>query len=104
MKMTLFQVGKQAVFPEFSKDLPDSFHVTLAGVFGVNHDVIEVHDNKNIKFFRYDCVDISLEAAEGVGKTEKHDLILEMVIPRSESCFSLVTLPNSHLMICVCQV
>ena len=51
MKMTLFQVGKQAVFPEFSKDLPDSFHVTLAGVFGINQDIIKVHDDENIKFF-----------------------------------------------------
>ena len=52
MKTTLFQVGKQAVFPEFSEDPPDSFHVNLAGVFGVNQDVIKVHDDENIKFFR----------------------------------------------------
>ena len=51
MKTTLFQVGKQAVFPEFSEDPPDSFYVTLAGVFSVNQDVIEVHNNENIKFF-----------------------------------------------------
>ena len=51
MKTTLFQVGKQAVFPEFSEDPPDNFHVTLAGVFDVNQDVIKVHDDNNIKFF-----------------------------------------------------
>ena len=50
--MTLFQVSKQAVFPEFIKDPPDSFYVTLAGVFGINQDVIEVHNDQNIKFFR----------------------------------------------------
>ena len=52
MKTTLFQVGKQAVFLEFPKNPQDSFHVTLSGVFGVNQNVIEVHDNENIKFFR----------------------------------------------------
>ena len=51
MKTILFQVGKQAVFPEFSKDLPDSFHVTLAGTFSINQDVIEIYNDKNIKFF-----------------------------------------------------
>ena len=52
MKTTLFQVCKQAVFPKFSKNPPGSFHVTLAGVFDVNHNIIEVHDDINIKFFR----------------------------------------------------
>ena len=51
MKIILFQVNKQAVFSEFSEDLLYSFHVTLAGVFGVNQDVIKVYDDKNIKFF-----------------------------------------------------
>ena len=51
MKTTLFQVGKQDVFLVFSEDPPDSFHVTLAGVFDVNQDVIEVHNHENIKFF-----------------------------------------------------
>ena len=49
--MTLFQVGKQVVFPEFSKNLPDSFYLTLAGVFSVNQNVIKVHNDKNINFF-----------------------------------------------------
>ena len=52
MKTTLFQFSKQAVFPEFSEDLPDSFYVTLASVFYVNQDIIKIHDDKNIKFFR----------------------------------------------------
>ena len=104
MKTTLSQVNKQAVFPEFSKDSPDSFHVTLAGVFGINQDVIEVDDNENIKFFHKDFVDVSLEAGRFVRRSERHDLILEIAVPCSEGYFPLVTLPNSHLMICVCQV
>ena len=51
MKTTLFQVGKQAIFLEFSKDLPEGFYVTLAGVFVINQDVIKVYNNENIKFF-----------------------------------------------------
>ena len=66
MKATIFQVGKQAVFPEFSKDPLNSFHVTLASVFSVNQDIIEVHDNKNIKFFYKNFVDIVLKAGGGI--------------------------------------
>ena len=55
-------------------------------------------------FFSKDFVDVSLEAGGGVRKTEKHDLILEIAVPHLEDCFLLVILPNSHSMICVCQV
>ena len=92
------------MFPEFFEDPPDSFYVTLAGVFGVNQNVIEVHNDKNIKFFHQDFVDVSLEAGGGIRKTEKHDLILKMAILRLECYFPLVTLPNFHLIICVYQV
>ena len=99
MKMTLFQVGKQAVVPEFSKNQPDSFYMTLAGICCVNQDVIEVPDDKKVKFVHQDFVDVLLEAGRGVGKTESHDLILEIAVSRLESCFPLVILLNSHLMI-----
>ena len=39
------------MFPVFSKNSPDSFYMILVGVFGVNQDVIKVHNDKNIKFF-----------------------------------------------------
>ena len=51
MKTTFFQVGKQAVFSKFSENLPDSFYVTLASIFDVNQDIIEVYNDENIKFF-----------------------------------------------------
>ena len=44
--------------------------MTLAGVFSINQNVIEVYDEENIKFFRLDFVDVSLKAGGGVGKTE----------------------------------
>ena len=52
MKITLFQVGKQTVFLKFAKNLSDSFYITLASIIGMNQNIIEVHNDKNIKFFR----------------------------------------------------
>ena len=51
MKIIFFQIGKQVVFPEFSKDQPDNFYVTIAGVSDVNQNVIKVYDDENIKLF-----------------------------------------------------
>ena len=92
------------MFPKFSKDPPNAFYVTLAGVFGVNQDIIEVHEDENIKMFYLNFVDIALEADEGVEKTKRHDLVLEIAIPCLKNCFPLVILSNSYLMICVCQI
>ena len=104
MKTTLFQVDKQVVFSEFSKEPLDSFHVTLTSIFGINQDVIEVYNNKNIKFFRQDFVNIALEAGGGVKRTKRHNLVLEIVVPYLKNCFPLVTLLDTHLMICVYSV
>ena len=92
------------MFPEFSKDPSDSFHVTLSGVFGINQDVIKVYNDKNIKFFCKNLVDVSLEAGGGVGNTERHNLILKMAVTYSEGYFPFVILSNSHSLICIHQV
>ena len=99
MKTTLFRAGKQTVFLEFSKNLPDRFYITLASIFDVNQDVIKVYNDENIKFFCQDFVNVALKVGGGIRITKKHDLVLEMAVPRLEDCFSLVTLTNSHLMI-----
>ena len=104
IKTILFQVGKQVVFPKLSKDSSDSFYMILAGVLSVNCDIIKVENNKNIKFFYWNFVNIAIKAGRGIGKTKKYDLIFKIAVPRSESCILLVTIPSSHLMICVCQV
>ena len=92
------------MFLEFSKDPLNGFYDSLAGVFALNQNVIEVHNDKNIKFFCKNFIDVALEAAGGVKKTKRHDLVLKMAVPRSDGCFLLVTLPNSYSIICICQV
>ena len=66
MEMTLFQVGKQAILPETIKHPPHRFHLTLALVLGIDEDVIQVHDNEDIKLFCQDLIDITLEAGRSV--------------------------------------
>ena len=92
------------MFPEFSKDQPDSFCMILADVFGINQNIIKVYNNKNSKFFYLDFVDIALDASKGIEKIERYNLVFEIAILHLEDCFPLITIPNSYLIICVSQV
>ena len=40
MKLTLFQIDKQAIFLWNIQDLPHGFHVTLTLILGIDEDVI----------------------------------------------------------------
>ena len=63
MKMTLFEVGKKAVFPQFVQHPADSIDVSLACIFGVDQDVIQVNNHENVEFFGQDLIDVTLEAS-----------------------------------------
>ena len=77
--------------------------MTLSSVFDVNQNVIKVYNNKNIKFFYQDFVDIALEACGSIVKIEKYDLVIKIAVPQLQDCFLLVIFSNSHSMICIWQ-
>ena len=62
IKPTLLQIGKQVIFPQKVQHLLYGFHVTLAWILGIDEDVIQIHDDKDIELFYQDLVDIILEA------------------------------------------
>lgn len=66
--------------------------------------MIEVYNDKNVKFFYYDSIDLVLKAGKSVEKTKKYNLILEIAIAYLENCFLVVIFSNSHLIICIYQI
>ena len=62
MKATLFENGKKAVFPQFVQHPADSIDVSLARIFGVNQDIIQINNHKNVEFFGEDLIDVTLKA------------------------------------------
>ena len=68
----------------------------LASIFGINHNVISVHNDKNIKFFYQNFVNIALEAGEGIKKNKKYNFVLEIAVLRLKGSFPLITPLNSH--------
>ena len=73
-------------------------------VFGVDKDIIQIHNNKDIKRFRKDLIDIALEYCRNVGQFKKYYLILEMTVSSPESSFLLISFVNSHPMIGIGEV
>ena len=104
MKTTLLEVGKNAIFPQFRKNLYNNINVTLAWDFGIDENVIEVKNNKDIKFLNQDLVNIALEAGRCIGQPKKHYLVLEMAASSPESRLLFIALFYSHPMVSTCGI
>ena len=61
------------------------------------------NNDEDVELLGQDLVDVTLEAGRSVGKTERHDLVLEVAIPGSESRLPFVTFAYLHSMISVRQ-
>ena len=51
MEPTSLHIGKQAIFPQKIQYPPRGLHVTLTLILSVDKDVIQIHDDKDIKLF-----------------------------------------------------
>ena len=65
-------------------------------VFSIDENTIKVYNNKNIKFFCQNLVDIALKHDWYVGQTKKHYLILKITIMGHESYLLFITFSNSY--------
>ena len=66
MELTLFQIGKPAIFLQKIWHLPYGFHMTPSLIFSVDENIIQTYNNKDIKLFYQDLIDISLEAGQSI--------------------------------------
>lgn len=71
METAVYQIGKKAMFLEFSEDPPDHFNVIQARVLAIDQNFAQTHDNKineqtyhdeDIKLFGEDLIDIASKA------------------------------------------
>ena len=73
-------------------------------IFGVDDDIIQIYNNKDIKLFRKDLIDVALECCRSISQSKKHHLIFEMTVSGPESSLSLISFANSHPVICTGKV
>ena len=70
--------------------------VAFSLVFGIDEDIIKIHNDKDIKFFCKDLIDVALECYQSVSQSKKHHLILKMVVSSPESSLLLISFANSY--------
>ena len=103
MKITLLKFGKKAVFPQFFENPLNDIGVSLAWVLGIDEDIIEVNNDKDIKFLGQDLVNIALEAGWCVEEPEKHYLVLEVVVLSLKGRFLFIALFYLHIIVSTCE-
>ena len=62
MKPTFLQVGKQQEFPELFQNLLYNYNVTISVITSVDKDVVQIHNDKDIKLLNKDFVDKLMKA------------------------------------------
>ena len=67
MKLAFFQIGKKLILEQKIKYLLHGLYMTVVFIFGVNEDVIQVNNDKNIELLGQDLINIALEAGRSVG-------------------------------------
>ena len=73
--------------------------MTISVIISVDQNVIQIYNDKNVKFLGKNLDDISLEAYWYVCQTKKHHLILKVTLLGPECGFPLVFFADFHSMV-----
>ena len=68
-------------------------------IFGIDENIIQIYNDKDIKFFHKNFIDVALECIWSIGQSKRHYLILEVTVSSPESSLLLIFFANSHPMI-----
>ena len=71
----------------------------FAFTFGIDKDIIKVHNHENIELFCQDCIDIALKCDWCIGQSKTYHLVLKIAIADSENSFSFIAFFDLYLMI-----
>ena len=77
--------------------------MTLLRIFGIDENVILINDDKDVKLFNQDLIDITLETRRSI-RLERHHLILKMAIASLESRLLYVVFFDSYSMIGISEI
>ena len=78
--------------------------VLFSLIFCIDKDIIQIHNSKNIKFFREDLIDVVLKDGRNISESKKHHLILKIIVFGLKSYFPLIFFANPHPVIGTCEV
>ena len=73
-------------------------------MININENVIQMHNDKDVKLLSKYLVDVSLEAYWCVCQTKRHHLVLKVTVSSLERGLPLVSFADSYLMVCTSKV
>lgn len=104
LKSTFSHVDEKLVFLEPIQALAYDLHMRPTRVFSIDQNIIQIHDDKNVKLFGKNFINIALEASWSIWKIERLNLVLKITIWGPENSFLFFAFSNSHLLVGTSQV
>ena len=66
----------------------------LTKIFNLDKNIIQIYNNKNIKFFYKNFINKFLKCSQSIKKLKKYNLKFKMVISNLKICFSSINFEN----------
>ncbi len=60
---------------------------------------MQIYNDKDIKLFNDDFIDIDLKTSQNVGKSKKYDLVLEIAVPGTKNSLLFIVFLDSHFVV-----
>ena len=76
----------------------------LAWVFSKDKNIIQINNDKNIKLFDQNLIDVTLEAGWCVRKPKKYYLVLKVAVSNPEDRLPFIALFYLYSMVSTCKV
>lgn len=90
------------MFPQNVWHLPNGYHVSLIRVLDINENVILIDNDKNIKLFYQDLIDLIPKICWSIRLSKWYYWIFEMIIPISEILFLFFAIFYFYFVIFIC--
>ena len=78
--------------------------MTFSLVPGIDENIIQIYNDKDIELFRKIFIDITLEYCQSISQSKKHYLIPKVTKSGLKSRFLLISFTNSYLVIGTSEV
>ncbi len=76
----------------------------LRGIIGIDEDVVEVYDYRNIKHVSKNVIHEALERRRSIGESKRHDTPFKGAIVGPEGCFPFITFGYMYEMISMSKI
>ena len=79
-------------------------YIAFSLILDIDENIVQVYNNRDVKFFYQNLVNIVLKNGQSIGQLERHYLIFEMAITSPKNCFSFITFSDLHSMIGISEI